>query len=488
MFIKTGGISLDDPRGHVAPQQGALDRHAVEEVLRKQMETENEMSLVLVPGEEWAGSISSSKVGHDTESSSSDGTKNKNNNKDAREVTEVARVTKEDSDEVDSTLDDDGDGDDYVRDHQVDAATIVDVEDYGDAIEPQGDEEEYTYEFDEKFVIPEAKKDAKKDVSSPSPEVQEGLTELRACTSLECIKNVHKKLVGKTKFNAPHYFLIGFQKCATTSVNNYLRGHPEYMPSVLKESHYFTACAKSWNDSNCKANSTQDYIDNYLRISDAVDKGLTAATVDASVDYAWKGEDLAREIHKAFPWLKIVVMMREPISRVISYTRMWTQKGVRTSTHKDNRIACDADEDLFDCLYPHLTPTAYTGHYAVPLEGWLKVWPADQIHVIQFEEFIAETETVMRRLKTFLGLDPALPENQQVYNVNTRKDSGASPMKRREYRTLIEMARPDSERVADLLHRHGLADRKTWMKRWEQVWKDNLESCNEDRICMVNSN
>lgn len=31
------------------------------------------------------------------------------------------------------------------------------------------------------------------------------------------------------------------------------------------------------------------------------------------------------EIRKVFPWLKIVIMMREPISRVISYTRMWTR-------------------------------------------------------------------------------------------------------------------------------------------------------------------
>jgi hypothetical protein len=117
--------------------------------------------------------------------------------------------------------------------------------------------------------------------------LRQALEALADCSTIECIKKLHERLKNKTKFNAPHFFLIGFQKCATTSVNHYLRGHPEYLPSVLKEAHYFTACKKSWEDSNCKANSTEDYITNFLRIRDAAKGGLNAATVDASVDYAW---------------------------------------------------------------------------------------------------------------------------------------------------------------------------------------------------------
>ena len=119
------------------------------------------------------------------------------------------------------------------------------------------------------------------------PDLQGSLNFLATCSTLECVQKAHKMLKGKTKFNAPHFFLIGFQKCATTSVNHYLRGHPEYMPSVLKEAHYFTACKKSWDDRNCKSNSTKDYLMNYLRTKDVAEDGLNSVTVDASVDYAW---------------------------------------------------------------------------------------------------------------------------------------------------------------------------------------------------------
>ena len=463
--------------------------------------------MTYVPGEEWAGSISATHSIENEDSSvpviQSDISQGEKQVEKAPEQ-QVEESSPEISTQPVQEDDAEDDEDDYEmettsKEKNQDASSSHDHDDYDYRDDPQETEDagelegdDYAYEDSsmpsDNFEIEKASP-AKSDEDNCDKETLEGLQYLKTCKDLECIAKAHKKLNGKTKFNAPHFFLIGFQKCATTSVNHYLRGHPEYLPSVLKEAHYFTACRKSWDDTNCKANSTQDYIDNYLRMRDAAEHGLKAATVDASVDYAWKGEDLAKEIYAAFPWLKIVVMMREPISRVISYTRMWTQKGVRVSTHKDNRIACDDGEDLFDCLYPHLTPEAYTGHYAVPLEGWLKVWPADQIHVIQFEEFVDNTDAVMRRLKKFLGMDPTLPKDVQMYkNVNTRKDSGGSPMKRRQYRTLIEMARPDSEKVAQLLHKYGLADKKQWMGRWEAVWDGVLNSCNASRICLVNSN
>jgi len=156
---------------------------------------------------------------------------------------------------------------------------------------PQGDGKSDT--------VQENKKDA-------DERVDRALETLADCSTIECIRNVHDSLKKKTKFNAPHFFLIGFQKCATTSVNHYLRGHPEYLPSVLKEAHYFTACKKSWEDTNCKANSTEDYIVNFLRIRDAAKAGLNAATVDASVDYAWvRRQCIVSDLH---PRLKVIII------------------------------------------------------------------------------------------------------------------------------------------------------------------------------------
>ena len=157
-------------------------------------------------------------------------------------------------------------------------------------------------------------------------DLDDALAALGRCTTFDCIARAHEAIRGRTRFNLPHYFLIGWQKCATTSVNNHFRRHPQYMEGTFKEPHYFTVCQYGFNDRMCRPNNTADYLQNYLRIKDAVAMRLEAATQDSSVDYAWKGEPLARELRETFPWLKIVIMMREPISRVISWTRMWTRE------------------------------------------------------------------------------------------------------------------------------------------------------------------
>ena len=61
-------------------------------------------------------------------------------------------------------------------------------------------------------------------------------------------------------------------------------------------------------------------------------------------------------------------------------------------------------------------------------------------------------------------------------------------MTREEYQGLLEQVRWDSEKVANMLETRGLADKSTWLSRWEKVWDENLETCDENGHCLINSN
>ena len=180
-------------------------------------------------------------------------------------------------------------------------------------------------------------------------DVNEVLRWMRKCTSLGCVIKAHDRLQGRTKFNFPHYFLIGWQKCATTSVNAYLRFHPQYLPGIKKEPHWFSVCQSNLNAPHCLVKNETQYLREFLRLEEAVDSRLSLVTLDASADYAGKGGPLARRLYRLFPWMKIVIMIREPISRIISYTRMHTQ-----STFQEWK-ACNPGSSLFTCLRPHLS-------------------------------------------------------------------------------------------------------------------------------------
>jgi len=156
-------------------------------------------------------------------------------------------------------------------------------------------------------------------------DLKDVLGELAACTSVRCVIRAHDKIDGRTRFNLPHFFLIGWQKSATTSVNAHLRYHPQYLPGIKKEPHWFSVCQHNINAPHCEAKNETHYLRDFLRIKEAAASKLELVTLDASADYAQKGGVLARRLYRLFPWLKVVIMIREPISRVISYTRMHTQ-------------------------------------------------------------------------------------------------------------------------------------------------------------------
>jgi len=64
----------------------------------------------------------------------------------------------------------------------------------------------------------------------------------------------------------------------------------------------WTVCQYDLDALMCKPNSTEDYIDRYLRIKDAAEMRLEAATADTSVDYAWVRMG-ARNLLVAWEWM-----------------------------------------------------------------------------------------------------------------------------------------------------------------------------------------
>lgn len=310
---------------------------------------------------------------------------------------------------------------------------------------------------------------------------QQALLRLGNCQNFTCVQEMHRLLQGKTRFNFPHFFLAGWQKCATTSVNAYLRHHPQYLFGPVKESHWFSQCAVSVRAPTCHAHNESQYMQDFLRLDEAAASGLEKITSDASVDYARKGQPLASQLHSLFPWLKIVVIIREPISRVISYSRMYTEK-------QHGGKGCFG-APFYDCLQQFFEEgSPRTAHYDDALEGWLAVFPPSQIHVMQFEHLQEDPNPVITELKEFLGMDLQYPK-MKLHNANNRK-SGGYPMEVWEYEDLVARARPHAQRLADVLQKAGLADGEGWMRRWEEVWERQLrEGCDVvTKKCLVNSN
>lgn len=190
------------------------------------------------------------------------------------------------------------------------------------------------------------------------------------------------------------------------------------------------------------------------------------------------------------PWLKLVISMREPISRASSM--------LIHNEHK-RQTGCLANFTLEYCLLEdsqislQKDASNMLNRYASSVRPWLEVWPKDQIHIIQYEELIdKELETVeLQRLKRFLGINESLP-TEGLGRHNSRKHRimpDGWPMRRSVYETLVDGVRKDMHDLLDLLEEHNaLRDRNAWARRWEDVWSRNFERCFDttpDAICNI---
>ena len=63
--------------------------------------------------------------------------------------------------------------------------------------------------------------------------VPRALEPISRCSSFACLRKERKGL--GLPFPFPHFFLVGFRKCATTSIASYYKGHPQILyPTVGK--------------------------------------------------------------------------------------------------------------------------------------------------------------------------------------------------------------------------------------------------------------
>jgi hypothetical protein len=68
----------------------------------------------------------------------------------------------------------------------------------------------------------------------PAPDGPDRAAAVAACRSFACLREAHKRPAGEARFNFPHAMIIGFPKCATTSLYAYLSHHPEGIASSVK--------------------------------------------------------------------------------------------------------------------------------------------------------------------------------------------------------------------------------------------------------------
>ncbi|KAL4443999.1 hypothetical protein ABPG75_011736 [Micractinium tetrahymenae] len=303
-------------------------------------------------------------------------------------------------------------------------------------------------------------------------------TALQKCESLACLREAaltQERHPGQFRF--PHFFIIGWQKCATTSLFHHLVLHPRVQCPSEKEPEFFTYDCQ-YDPLNCPLDKQRDYIQETLHINRVLRHNMYRAMFEGSTHYGREGPRIAQGLRELFPWAKLIASLREPISRGISMLAHNLDK---------SSIGCLTRRDVFSCLQRDLPALNFT----TPLTAWLEAFPREQIMLLQYESLTHPEHTAahLQEVKTFLELDPAYPAAELEHSNSRESRLGKPPegwpMSRKQYEKLVQLVRPDAARVAALVSEYGLGDGKRWMANWEKVWQANFNSCNLEDECVI---
>lgn len=216
-------------------------------------------------------------------------------------------------------------------------------------------------------------------------------------------------------FRAPNFFIIGAPKCGTTALSEYLRDHPAIFMCSPKEPYYF--CQEF---SGLPGPHT---LEDYLKLfADAPAHAI--ALGEASAMYLFS-QDAARRIKSFRPDARIIVMLRNPVDLAYAF---------------HSQLLYTLSEDITDFEQAwHLQDKRAAGHCIPPLareprflqyrevarigkqvERLFEAFPRDQIHIIFYEDFCADTDNIYRGVLEFLGVHDDGRKDFAKININRR--------------------------------------------------------------------
>ncbi|MET0628364.1 MAG: sulfotransferase [Acidimicrobiia bacterium] len=198
--------------------------------------------------------------------------------------------------------------------------------------------------------------------------------------------------------------IAGVNKAGTTSLFVSLSTHPDVAPSAIKETRYFLPARYG------APLEPFSVYEEYFH-----DAGDRPIHLEATPSYIYGGRAVADEIASRLTDPHVIVVLREPVARAISFFRY--QK-VRL------RLAPELPIEEYLATVDRLGPDAFRdpenekymafagGCYADYLPDWLDTFGTGRLHVVWFEELVADEAPVLTSLAEWLGLDPArFPEH-----------------------------------------------------------------------------
>lgn len=215
---------------------------------------------------------------------------------------------------------------------------------------------------------------------------------------------------------APNAFIVGAPKSGTTALGTWLGAHPEVFVPRKELSHFAPDLEFRTRKGERLVVGRQEYLAWFAA------HGGQRWRIDRSVFYLYSRR-AAAEIHRFDPGARIIVLLRHPVEQMYSEHSEMLYQGDEDIADFGAALAAEADrirgrripkgcKHVFGLFYRDLA------RYAGQLDRYLTAFGRDQVHVVIFDDLVADPGATYAGVLDFLGLEPAAAPDFSPVNAN----------------------------------------------------------------------
>jgi hypothetical protein len=240
------------------------------------------------------------------------------------------------------------------------------------------------------------------------------------------------RIAGKYKLHRgtlPDFIIIGAQKAGTTSLDAYLREHPDVLPCARKEVQFFHGRRYLWGEdwyrrqflNPADLNGTPEF------------SGRRLIGGEATPYYIFHPH-VPERIAKMTPDAKLIALLRDPVARAYSQYQHNVRREKEQLSFADalkrEEDVLPAEEERMLADPNHLSEIYHRwsykrrGCYAEQIERYYRLFPREQLLIVKSEDFFERPQETYDQVLDFLGLTPftlssVTPINPGSYSAKT---------------------------------------------------------------------
>jgi len=214
----------------------------------------------------------------------------------------------------------------------------------------------------------------------------------------------------------PDLFIVGAPKSGTTSLYEYLKGHPDIYMSKVKEPCYFPRDFALDDSGNFLVYGRDEK--SYYALFDNAGDAKRAGEGSTRYLYSLDAPALIRE---AQPGAFVLVMLRNPVDMIQSLHAHKLAAGTEDEPNFERALALETDRRAGRKLPRHSNPKLSTyrerAMFADQLQRWFDAVGRERVHVGILEDMIGDPSVEFRKVLEFLQVDPNWqPESFAAHN------------------------------------------------------------------------